>query len=85
MPVFVTFAALGIGAAMVVARPLWALTVLVVLMLVAALLMALFGIAPTWAAGLISQSAEAGPLALVPLGLGVGLGLLIRRREARRG
>ncbi|SIN85937.1 hypothetical protein [Vannielia litorea] len=85
MPVFVTFAALAIAAAMIVARPLWALTVLVVLMLASALLMAAFEVRPDWAAGLIAQSAAAGPLALVPLACGVALGLLIRRREARRG
>lgn len=83
MPVFVTFAALGMGAALIVARPLWALTVLVVLMLVSALLWAVFSIEPRWAAGLIEQSAQAGAMALVPLALGVVAGLVLRRMGVR--
>lgn len=80
MPLILTFAALGIAAAALVARPLWALTALVVLMLASALFYALFGIVPHWASGLIHHSAVVWQITLAPIILGVLAGLGLRRR-----
>lgn len=79
MAVLLTFVALGVGAMALVARPVLALMVMAVLLLVSALLWTLFGVAPHWASALINQSAAAWPITLAPLILGVLSGVYLRR------